>query len=133
MSVKKDSTSPTVESTSKSADLGLERTLFSCSCWDLEHHFFVFEDKHKGEVAFEIRLNKYLPFLLRLWFGIKYIIGLDEPKYDTVLLSKENRLKLCILLLGTDSDNTKKEKSVIIPKKPRKARTPKINSEEKKV
>jgi len=106
-----------------------ERILFSCSCWDPGHHLFILEDKGEDDLYLEVRLNKYAPFLVRLWVGFKYIFGLFEPDYDTVILSKENRLKLGKLLLINNSTKTKKQKSSIIPKKPRKISAIKIKTD----
>lgn len=108
-----------------------EKPGFSCSTQELQKYLFVLENKTNDSLTFETRLNKYVPFIVRLFYGLKYIIGFDEPTYGAILLlSKENRLNLGNYLLGSETIKTKKEKAAIIPRKPRKARVTKATLSE---
>lgn len=75
-------------------DIGMERTVFSCTCWTPEHHFFVVQDRHDDDLYFQVRLNSDLPWWVRLKLAVKFFLGMGDAGYTEICLSKEDRVKL---------------------------------------
>jgi len=90
---------------------GMERVLFSCSCYHPEHHFFVLKDDEPGYefLSIQIRPNHFLPWYKRVWVAMKYALGLESGiGYDEVLLSESDRKRLVKVLNANKVTSTKK-------------------------
>lgn len=70
----------------------MEHEYFECQCVDLNHLVRFTLDHKDGEVWLEIRPSQYLSFHKRVWFALKYVLGLSsvEHYYDISMLREED-------------------------------------------
>ena len=57
-----------------------------CDCMSFDH-VVRFQDMGDDGINIDIRLNHYLPWYKRVWYGARYILGLNARtgwQYDTV-------------------------------------------------
>ena len=66
-----------------------------CACSSAEHQLLFRTVEFDDDVYVEIHLAK-LPFLKRLWYGVKYIFGYQSRygAFDEVIITKEHLPKL---------------------------------------
>lgn len=72
----------------------MENKTIICGCGNYIHQVTFTKDNEYKEIYITPLISTYKKFLSRIIIGIKYILGVNSVKFDTIILEEDEREEL---------------------------------------